>query len=35
MKGKDLKGTPKTLMPSTWLQKFDGGDNLEGNLEAN
>jgi hypothetical protein len=29
MKEKDLKETPKTLMPSTWVQIIDGGENLE------
>jgi hypothetical protein len=29
------KGTLKTLMPPTWVQKLDGGKNLKGNLEVN
>jgi hypothetical protein len=30
LKEKDPKGTPKTLIPSTWLQNPDGNENLEG-----
>jgi hypothetical protein len=34
MKERDPKGTPKTLMPSTWVQNLDGNENLEGNPEG-
>jgi hypothetical protein len=29
VKEKDLEGTSKTLMPLTWVQKPNGGANLE------
>jgi hypothetical protein len=35
MKENDPKGTPKTLMPLTWVQKLDGGKNLKGNPKTN
>jgi hypothetical protein len=35
MKERDPKGTPKILMPPLGVQKLDGGENLEGNLERN
>jgi hypothetical protein len=33
VKERDPKGTPKTLMPQTWIHKLDGGENLEDNFE--
>jgi hypothetical protein len=33
MKGKDSKGTLKTIMPFIGVYKHDGGEDLEGNLE--
>jgi hypothetical protein len=33
MKENDPKGTPKTLMPPIKVQKVNGGENLERNLE--
>jgi hypothetical protein len=35
MKENDPKKIPKTLMPPTWVQKFNGGENLKGNFEKN
>ncbi len=35
VKKKDLKGTPKTLMPLTRRQKFDGNENLKSNSKGN
>ncbi len=33
MKESDPNGTSKTLMPPTWVQKLNGGENPKGNLE--
>jgi hypothetical protein len=33
VKEKDPKGIPKTLMPLTWVQNLDVGENREGNLK--
>jgi hypothetical protein len=35
VKENDPKGTPKTLMPPIGVNKPNGNENLEGNLERN
>jgi len=35
VKERDPKGTPKTLMPPTWVQKPNGGENPKGNPKRN